>query len=63
MKTLPTVLIVDDEVRSLREDCYVTLRALEQALIGAPVRPGEKDPVAVQHIVRSFDPRRVCTVH
>lgn len=37
--------------------------ALEQALIGAPVRNGEKDPVAVQHIVRSFDPCMVCTVH
>ena len=37
--------------------------ALEQALIGAPVRRGEKDPVAVQHVVRSFDPCMVCTVH
>ena len=37
--------------------------ALEQALIGAPVRDGEQDPVAVQHIVRSFDPCMVCTVH
>ena len=37
--------------------------ALEQALEGAPVREGEKDPVAVQHIVRSFDPCMVCTVH
>ena len=37
--------------------------ALEQALVGAPLRPGEKDPVAVQHIVRSFDPCMVCTVH
>jgi Ni,Fe-hydrogenase I large subunit len=36
---------------------------LEQALLGAPVRHGEKDPVAVQHIVRSFDPCMVCTVH
>lgn len=36
---------------------------LEQALTGAPVRPGETDPVAVQHIVRSFDPCMVCTVH
>lgn len=36
---------------------------LEQALIGAPVRAGEKEPVAVQHIVRSFDPCMVCTVH
>jgi Ni,Fe-hydrogenase I large subunit len=40
-----------------------TRGALEQALIGAPVRPGETDPVAVQHVVRSFDPCMVCTVH
>lgn len=37
--------------------------ALEQALVNAPVRNGEKDPVSVQHIVRSFDPCMVCTVH
>jgi len=37
--------------------------ACEQALAGAPVREGEADPVAVQHIVRSFDPCMVCTVH
>lgn len=37
--------------------------ALEQALQGAPVLPGERNPVAVQHIVRSFDPCMVCTVH
>jgi len=37
--------------------------ACEQALIGAPVRAGETEPVAVQHIVRSFDPCMVCTVH
>ncbi|EHK54679.1 nickel-dependent hydrogenase large subunit [Mesorhizobium alhagi CCNWXJ12-2] len=36
---------------------------LELALEGAPVRLGETEPVAVQHIVRSFDPRMVCTVH
>jgi hydrogenase large subunit len=36
---------------------------LEQALVGAPVRSGEAVPVAVQHIVRSFDPCMVCTVH
>jgi len=36
---------------------------LEQALVGAPVLEGETDPVAVQHIVRSFDPCMVCTVH
>jgi len=37
--------------------------ALETALIGATPRAGEADPVAVQHIVRSFDPCMVCTVH
>ncbi len=37
--------------------------ALEQALVGAAVRPGETEPVSVQHIVRSFDPCLVCTVH
>jgi len=37
--------------------------ALEQALIGTPVRNGEQTPIAVQHIVRSFDPCMVCTVH
>ncbi|MCI4661386.1 MAG: nickel-dependent hydrogenase large subunit, partial [Neomegalonema sp.] len=37
--------------------------ALELALEGAPVRAGESEPVAVQHIVRSFDPCMVCTVH
>ncbi|HNG81050.1 MAG TPA: nickel-dependent hydrogenase large subunit, partial [Burkholderiaceae bacterium] len=37
--------------------------ALEAALEGAPVRPGETSPLAVQHIVRSFDPCMVCTVH
>lgn len=36
---------------------------LEAALIGAPVIPGETSPVSVQHIVRSFDPCMVCTVH
>jgi hydrogenase large subunit len=37
--------------------------ALEAALVGAPVRDGEDTPVSVQHIVRSFDPCMVCTVH
>jgi Ni,Fe-hydrogenase I large subunit len=36
---------------------------VEAALEGAPVRPGEATPVSVQHIVRSFDPCMVCTVH
>ncbi|MET0091566.1 MAG: nickel-dependent hydrogenase large subunit [Candidatus Thiodiazotropha sp.] len=37
--------------------------ALELALRNAPVQAGEQEPVAVQHIVRSFDPCMVCTVH
>ena len=36
---------------------------VEQALAGAPVQPGETTPISVQHIVRSFDPCMVCTVH
>lgn len=44
-------------------DAEGTPGPLEQALVGAPVRPGETEPVAVQHIVRSFDPCLVCTVH
>jgi Ni,Fe-hydrogenase I large subunit len=36
---------------------------LEAALVGTPVREGERTPVAVQHVVRSFDPCMVCTVH
>ena len=44
-------------------DANGTPGALEQALQNAPVRAGEKDPVSVQHIVRSFDPCMVCTVH
>jgi len=37
--------------------------ALEKALINAPLQKNETNPVAVQHIVRSFDPCMVCTVH
>ncbi|WP_428417675.1 nickel-dependent hydrogenase large subunit [Methylibium sp.] len=44
-------------------DAAGTPGALEQALEGAPVQEGELTPVAVQHIVRSFDPCMVCTVH
>jgi len=44
-------------------DADGTPGALEQALVGAAVRDGEDAPLAVQHIVRSFDPCMVCTVH
>lgn len=36
---------------------------LETALEGTPVSPGETTPLAVQHVVRSFDPCMACTVH
>jgi hydrogenase large subunit len=44
-------------------DAAGTPGALEAALVGTPVEPGEVMPVAVQHVVRSFDPCMVCTVH
>ena len=47
-------------------DVAGTPGALEQALVGAPVdsaADGRGQSVAVQHIVRSFDPCMVCTVH
>ncbi|MBL8362394.1 MAG: nickel-dependent hydrogenase large subunit [Rubrivivax sp.] len=44
-------------------DAAGTPGALESALVGTPVQPGEATPVAVQHVVRSFDPCMVCTVH
>ncbi|MEJ2454706.1 MAG: nickel-dependent hydrogenase large subunit [Candidatus Thiodiazotropha sp.] len=37
--------------------------ALELALQGVRLREGEEEPVAAQHVVRSFDPCMVCTVH
>ncbi len=36
---------------------------LERALVGTPLDPGARAPLAVQHIVRSYDPCMVCTVH
>lgn len=38
------------------------LGAIEQALIGTPVK-NLKDPVEIYHVIRSFDPCLVCTVH
>ena len=37
--------------------------AVEQALAGLPVADGDEVPLLVQHVVRSFDPCMVCTVH
>ncbi len=37
--------------------------ALEQALAGTPVDEAGGQSVAIQHVVRSFDPCMVCTVH
>lgn len=36
--------------------------AMEEALIGTPVRDAD-DPMEVGHVIRSFDPCLVCTVH
>ena len=36
---------------------------VEAALVGAEVGKAEDTPLSVQHIVRSFDPCMVCTVH
>ncbi|QFT95694.1 Periplasmic [NiFeSe] hydrogenase large subunit [Roseovarius sp. THAF8] len=36
---------------------------VEAALVGAEVGEAEDTPLTVQHIVRSFDPCMVCTVH
>lgn len=45
-------------------DAGGTPGALEAALVGTPVGPASGGtPVAVQHVVRSFDPCMVCTVH
>jgi uptake hydrogenase large subunit len=44
-------------------DAAGTPGALESALVGTPVEPQAAQPVAVQHVVRSFDPCMVCTVH
>lgn len=44
-------------------DAQGTPGALEAALVGTPVEADAAMPVAVQHVVRSFDPCMVCTVH
>lgn len=44
-------------------DAAGTPGPLEQALVGLPIPKDEAAPVLVQHVVRSFDPCMVCTVH
>jgi hydrogenase large subunit len=44
-------------------DQHNTAGALEQALVGTSIDKAGEDSVAIQHIVRSFDPCMVCTVH
>lgn len=44
-------------------DAAGTPGPLEQALAGILVDEKDAEPLAVQHIVRSFDPCMVCTVH
>jgi len=44
-------------------DAGGTPGALEQALTGIEMGAGPHTPAIVQHVVRSFDPCMVCTVH
>lgn len=44
-------------------DASGTPGPVEAALVGARVEGSEDTPLSVQHIVRSFDPCMVCTVH
>jgi len=44
-------------------DAHGTPGPVEAALVGAEVSAEEDTPLSVQHIVRSFDPCMVCTVH
>ena len=44
-------------------DATGTPGPVEMALVGTEVAEGEETPLSVQHIVRSFDPCMVCTVH
>lgn len=44
-------------------DAQGTPGALEQALAGLPAPEDQDPPLLVQHVVRSFDPCMVCTVH
>ena len=44
-------------------DAAGTPGALEQALAGLPASAAEPLPAAIHHVVRSFDPCMVCTVH
>ena len=44
-------------------DCFDVAGPLEQALVGTNVGDAGARAVAIQHIVRSFDPCMVCTAH
>lgn len=44
-------------------DRFGTPGALETALVGLPMHTDGSVPALVQHVVRSFDPCMVCTVH
>ena len=47
----------------IRDSHLGTPGVLEQALFGTEVGADDADAVAIQHVVRSFDPCMVCTVH
>ena len=44
-------------------DKYDQPGALEQALLGTEIDDDQQNSVNIQHIIRSFDPCMVCTVH
>lgn len=44
-------------------DCHGQPGPLETALVGLPMPADRNVPALVQHVVRSFDPCMVCTVH
>jgi len=50
---------VDQEPLTYVQGDEQLIFGLEQALVGLP----EAEPLRVQHVVRSFDPCMVCTVH
>ena len=53
----------DAELQAVVAEIRATAGALEQALAGLPAAESGPVPAAVHHVVRSFDPCMVCTVH
>ena len=56
--------LMASNIEAIRQ--FARVNEQDEALLthpAAPVMNGEKTPVSVQHIVRSFDPCMACTVH